>query len=135
MKETRNGVREAAFGIFLTVLLGSCAMMQDIDGITIADPDLRLVKDGRWVGAYATTLVSAETAVTVGGHRIRGIEIIKHDCGLGKPAERISAKVMEAQSLRVDGISGATASSKVLLKAMERALVSGMAEAPSEKKL
>ena len=134
MKEKWNGVREAAFGILLTGLLGSCAMMQDIDGITIADPDLRFVKDGRWVGGYTTSLVSAETAVTVGGHRITGIEILKHDCGLGKPAERIGDRVIAAQSLQVDGISGATASSRVLLKAMERALVSGMAEGPVEKK-
>jgi uncharacterized protein with FMN-binding domain len=44
--------------------------------------------------------------------------------GKGKPAEVIPQKVMDAQSLQVDTISGVTSSSKVILKAIEKALVS-----------
>jgi uncharacterized protein with FMN-binding domain len=101
-------------------------MMQEIDQISIGNPDLSLVMDGRWIGSCSTSLVSAETAVTVADHRINKIDILRHDCGLGKPAEAIVDRVIAAQSLRVDAVSGATGSSKVILKSIEIALEKGM---------
>jgi uncharacterized protein with FMN-binding domain len=47
---------------------------------------------------------------------------VKHVNGQGKPAEVITEKVIETQSLQVDVVSGATYSSKVILKAIENAL-------------
>ena len=55
-------------------------------------------------------------------HMIKEIELKKHDNGQGFPAEIIPGKVVEAQSLEVDIVSGATYSSKVILKAIENAL-------------
>ncbi|MBA7580983.1 hypothetical protein ES708_22882 [subsurface metagenome] len=53
---------------------------------------------------------------------IAGIELVKHRSGQGAPAEMIASKVVEAQTLEVDVVSGATYSSKVILKAIENAL-------------
>jgi uncharacterized protein with FMN-binding domain len=55
-------------------------------------------------------------------HKIEYIELVKHKNGRGGPAEIIPIKVVEAQSLDVDIVSGATSSSKVILKAIENAL-------------
>ena len=84
--------------------------------------DLAKIKDGTYTGSYRTFLVAAEVKVTVKDHRITGIELLKHENGRGAAAERIPSKVIEAQSLVVDTVAGATISSKVILKAIENAL-------------
>lgn len=55
-----------------------------------------------------------------------GIDLVKHNHGKGASAEIITDKVTEAQSLDVDIVSGATSSSKVILKAIEDALNSAV---------
>lgn len=68
--------------------------------------------------------VSAEVRVTVKGQRITGIELLEHNSGKGAPAEVIPGRAVEAKSLDVDAVSGATYSSKVILKTKENALES-----------
>ena len=60
--------------------------------------------------------------VTVKNHAITDIDLLKHQNGQGKPAEVITERVLAAQSLKVDTVSGATMSSKVILLAIEDAL-------------
>jgi uncharacterized protein with FMN-binding domain len=54
--------------------------------------------------------------------RIGTTDLVKHRNGRGAAAEAITGKVISAQSLKVDTISGATMSSKVILLAIESAL-------------
>ena len=54
------------------------------------------------------------------------IERIKHDHGRGKKAEIQTDLIIKNQSLNVDVITGATASSKAILKATENALKKGI---------
>ena len=60
--------------------------------------------------------------VIVKEKQITEIKIIKHTNGQGGEAEAILDTVIDAQSLQVDVISGATYSSKVILLAIEDAL-------------
>lgn len=53
------------------------------------------------------------------------IKIIEHENGLGGKAEKIVDDVISRQSLEVDALSGATVSSKYIIKAIENALQSG----------
>jgi len=69
--------------------------------------------------------VSAKVKVVVKGHRITGIELVEHRHGRGAAAEAIPGRVVEAQCLAVDTVAGATYSSKVILKAIENALMAG----------
>ena len=85
--------------------------------------DINTIQDGVYSGSYSAFPVSAEVNVTVKAHRITSIDIIRHDNGQGAPAEAIPGKVVEAQSLQVDSVSGATYSSRVILKAIEDALM------------
>lgn len=93
-----------------------------VSRLSISDVNLSMVGDGVYTGSYDAILVSAKVRVTVKNHRIEGIELVEHNNGRGKPAEVIPDKVLAAQSLEVDVISGATSSSKVILKAIENAL-------------
>ncbi len=62
-------------------------------------------------------------SVEVAGGRIQKIEILEHRTLLGKKAEReIPSRVLRAQSVQVDTVTRATASSMVILKAIEIAL-------------
>lgn len=98
------------------------AYKQQVDEITITDVDLSKIVDGTYNGSYETLMVSAEVNVTVENGKITRIDLVKHDHGKGASAEIVTDKVKEAQSLDVDIVSGATSSSKVILKAIENAL-------------
>ena len=132
-RKTGTAVRAVLlFTLLLPFLAGGCAGIKALDSIELRPPDLTRVNDGVWKGEWNTALVSAETAVTVTGHRIVSVEILRHDCGLGRPAEAITGSVVKAQSLDVDMVSGATGSSRVILKSVEQALWAGAGGAPAE---
>lgn len=94
----------------------------EIKAMTVGEVDVSLLPDGEYRGRMDTTGIKAEVLVTVQGGRMTGIDIVEHDNGMGETAERIVDDVVAAQSLQVDAVSGATLSSKVILKAVEEAL-------------
>jgi uncharacterized protein with FMN-binding domain len=93
-----------------------------IENLSINNINLANIEDGDYIGKYSVFPVSVEVKVTVTDHQITDIVILKHENGQGKPAEVIIEDVKEKQSLDVPIISGATYSSKVILKAIEAAL-------------
>lgn len=116
--------------ILLIILIGIAAAkprieanLLDLKNLTFADINLSETKDGTYKGSHKAFPITAEVTVTVKNHMIAEIEITKHDNGKGKAAEAIINNVIESQSLQVDAISGATYSSKVILKAIENALI------------
>ena len=97
---------------------------KQINDLQISDIDLSSVKDGIYRGEYITIPVSAKVEVTVKDHKIIDIKLLEHRNDKGQLAEAIVEKVLKDQKLKVDVVSGATASSKVILKAIENALLS-----------
>lgn len=87
--------------------------------------DVSTIKDGSYLGAYSTTMVHAEVSVSIESGEITKISLIKHDNGKGYNAESIIDDIIESNSTNVDTISGATVSSKVIMKAVENALIEG----------
>ena len=92
--------------------------------IVIEDVNLANVSDGTYEGEHTEGPVWAKVLVTVKDHRISDIEIVNHRTLMGKKAEAITDDVIMEQSIRVDTVTGATWSSKVILKAIEKALQS-----------
>lgn len=90
--------------------------------IPLSRTDVDGLKDGTYEGAYRNGPVSAVVRATVSGGKLANAVVVKHDCGKGRPAERILGDAVAAQSLAVDAVSGATWSSRVLLKALDNAL-------------
>lgn len=88
----------------------------------IENIDVSSLESGTYVGEYSVPPVSATVEVRISDGRIDQILLLDHGNGMGQPAEAIIDDVIEKQSLQIDSISGATYSSRVILKAIEDAL-------------
>jgi len=97
--------------------------LEKMNNMTLSDVNLSLISDGKYEGSYESFPVKVKLRVTVSNHRITLIELLKHDNGQGKDAEKILDRIIENQTIKVDVISGATYSSKVIQKAVEVALL------------
>lgn len=90
--------------------------------VEIGDIDLSKVKDGTYEGSYDARIISANVSVTVKDGKITDIRLLEHKYDRGGPAEAVVDDIIKEQSLDVDVVSGATNSSKTILKAVENAL-------------
>lgn len=108
--------------VFIGVKVMSDALVDDVNSLTISSPNLENISDGVYIGEYSVTPVRAKVEVLVKEHKIADINIVEHENGLGGKAEKIVNDVIDRQSLDVDAVSGATVSSKCIIKAVENAL-------------
>jgi uncharacterized protein with FMN-binding domain len=92
--------------------------------VEISDVDLSNVKDGTYVGSYDARIISATVSVTVKDGRMTEIKLLDHKYDRGGSAEAVVDDILKEQSLDVDVVSGATNSSKKIMKAVENALES-----------
>lgn len=97
--------------------------IKKLPALEIKEVNLSTIADGTYLGSYKVSPVAAEVRVTVSKNKITKVELLKHETGRGKPAEVLIDRVVQAQSLKLDVVSGATYSSKVILKAIENALL------------
>ncbi|TYB89642.1 MAG: FMN-binding protein [Kosmotoga sp.] len=111
---------------FIVVMRNIESNLEELKALNIQDINISSVPDGKYKGSYSAFPISAEVEVTVSSGEIVDIELIKHDHGKGGAAEAIPEKVVEKQSLKVDVITSATYSSKVILKAIENALLNAV---------
>jgi len=112
-----------SYVVFICVFILGCSTAYK--NLTAKMPDLALQTDGIYRGNYdlSGTPVKVILDVTVKDHKITGIKIVEHSCSpIGKKAEKITDRIIEAQSLDIDVVSGATGSSKAIIKAVENAL-------------
>ena len=117
-------------GVALLLLFGGKmvlnSMVAQVKAIPVSTPDLSALADGSYTGEYTMLPVSVEVEVNIQNHRIMAVTILRHDNGLGGAAERLANEIVLQQSLELDSVSGATVSSKCILKAAEAALTGGM---------
>jgi uncharacterized protein with FMN-binding domain len=97
-----------------------------IADISITNVDLSKIPDGSYTGSYDAIMVAAKVKVDISNHTITDINILYHKTERGKQAEVIVNEVKSSQSLKVDTITGATNSSRVILKSVQNALESGI---------
>ena len=112
-------------GLFIIMTILVACNSAKFNGIEALMPDMHYKSDGIYRGTYdlSGTPVKVTLDVAVQNENITGINIIKHACSpIGKKAEKIIERIIEEQSLDIDVISGATGSSKAILKAVENAL-------------
>lgn len=120
--------KKLILGFFLILLLfaGAAMMLQAlvnrVNQIPISTPDFTEIPDGTYTGEYSIPPVRVILQVSVKEHRLTHIKIIEHEHGLGGRAETITDQILDSQSLEIDAVSGATVSSKCILKAVEDAL-------------
>ncbi len=118
-------------GILAVIVLAAVGMMMllqtnlnNLVNVEISQIDIESIEDGTYIGEYSSPPVNAEVQVEVRDGKITDIEILEHDHGQGESAEAIVDSVIAEQKIDVDSISGATYSSRVILKAIEDALKS-----------
>lgn len=90
------------------------------------DINMEQVADGIYTGSSDGGLVKVEVEVEVKDHKIVNINLLKHECGKGKPAESMLEEMVQKNTDDVDCVSGATASSKTIRNAVNKALQSGI---------
>ncbi len=101
------------------------AKSKPVPVIEVGQVDLEKIRDGSYTGDFDAGLVKVKVKVDVADHKISSVNIVEHQCGLGKKADAITEEIVKAQSLDVDVVSGASLSSKAILKAVETALEKG----------
>jgi len=118
-------MKKSEFILIVFICVSVIACSTAYKNLTAKMPDLALKADGMYRGNYdlSGTPVNVSLDVTIQDHKITKIEIVKHFCSpIGKKAEKITDRIIEIQNLDIDAVSGATASSKSIIKAVENAL-------------
>jgi uncharacterized protein with FMN-binding domain len=119
--------------IFLTIVLVGAVFMMGTWLVTSAQMsaleeqdfqriDLTTVPDGVYRGEATTLLIQVEVEVAVKNGRLETIELIRHRSGKGEAAEEITEQMVAQNSVDVEAVSGASASSVVIQAAVMQAL-------------
>lgn len=93
--------------------------------ISISDVDIGGIPDGDYEGACDVGFIRAKVSVSVKNGRITDLRLLEHKNDRGAPAEKLVGDILSEQTLGVDTVAGATNSSKVIIKAVENALLRG----------
>lgn len=122
------GIAALGFGIFyFAFIVPLNEMYREVRTMEINAVDLNRLEDGAYEGEYSYGSTLCKVKVEVKGHRIEDIIVLENgETKYAKKAEEVLERVKENQSPQVDIVSGATTTSKALLKAVENALSSGI---------
>ncbi|MFZ2412780.1 MAG: FMN-binding protein [Candidatus Cryosericum sp.] len=113
-------VAAVAFIVFWVVALYGGTLNRTAARIAVSPLDLRNVADGVYEGSAKVLHVAPKLQVTVAAGRITNITFMTLVAG---DVTGLTARIIKAQSLDVDAISGATVSTKAVLKAIDNALM------------
>jgi uncharacterized protein with FMN-binding domain len=91
--------------------------------VTTGKVDHPRLVDGVYEGSYRSGPVKARVRVAIQDQRISNIQLIAHSTWKGKAAEAIIPdRIVQEQSTEVNGVSGATRSSRVIMNAVQNAV-------------
>ena len=97
----------------------------NVAAISIETLDVTSIPDGDYSGECDVGYIYAKVDVSVSDGIIENIELIEHRNERGAAGEGVIDEILAKQSVEVDAISGATNSSRVIMKAVENALSGG----------
>jgi uncharacterized protein with FMN-binding domain len=104
-------------------LLGIAFGGDDKTSVSRGPVDHQKLVDGVYEGRARAGPNKAVVKVTIKDKRIAEIEIVKHRAWKGRKAEPIiPRRIIENQSTKVDAVSGATNSSRVIMNAVQKAI-------------
>ena len=123
--------RSAHYGFLIAMLfvstfvLFACGQFSDADGgrNKRETVDFNDLIDGTHRGVFTYGAFNYTVDVMVEDGYVIAVKVVQNkDNDRSKDAEAVLERVVEAQSLQVDAVSGATTSSKALLQATENAI-------------
>lgn len=114
-------------GALLILVSGGMGYMThglgETENLVINQVDFSQIDDGVYTGEYRGHRWSNTVEVTVRDRTVTEIRMIeKQQFHLDGPVDRIISRIIAEQTLPVDVITGATATSKAIMKAVEIAL-------------
>ena len=125
----RIGLGAAVLAVLMTVAMTACVSPEVLATrkLVIAPIDLQQARDGTYLGQHTYGEFTYEVEVTVLDHRIEDIVVLSNrDTPHAIKAEGVIQAILEEQRNDVDAVSGATTTSKALLKAVEEALLKSL---------
>ncbi|MDR0502431.1 MAG: FMN-binding protein [Treponema sp.] len=117
--------KNAFFGLLIAASVCITCSTSQFKDLQASLPDLNGIADGAYRGGHDIkgTPVKVTLDVVMRNHAVSSVNIVRHSCSpIGKKAETLTGEIVKQQSLDIDAVSGATASSKAILKAAENAL-------------
>ncbi|PLX03399.1 MAG: FMN-binding protein [Marinilabiliales bacterium] len=115
--------------IIICITITGCSSLQmkremkSTRDLEIMDVDFSELDNGTYKGAYTYCDFKYEVEVYVTNKKIDSINVLSNrSTKKAKQAENIIARILKEQSLNVDAQTGATTTSKAILKATENAL-------------
>lgn len=120
-------------GLYITILIIGIItriffyMLKSVDKMAedmpVENIDVTRIADGKYEGEAHLDPVMVITEVTVKDGKIEDIYIKEHRRGYGEKAEKtVVEEILNTQKMNVDVVSGATISSKAIMKSVENAL-------------
>jgi len=128
LKLAQEVMMQKHFKAFYLIVFAACLLMSSagcqiapLMGTPVVSEGL---KDGVYEGEYKKGINKAVVKVIITDGRIAEIELVKHTASwIGKKANKIiPQKIVEQQSTKVDAVSGATNSSRVIMNAVQKAI-------------
>ena len=118
----------AGFVLFIAIacIVVKIRMSSQVKDYDTTPVEVGHVADGVYEGHSETDLVKVDVRVTVSDGEITDIEILRHECGKGRPAENMIPSMISQNDVEVDAVSGATFSSAVIKDAVRNALRKGI---------
>ncbi len=120
--------------LIVLALIYSLLGMQRALSLRIGTVDLGQVADGTYTGSYDSYRWSTTVEVTVKNHAVTDIRAVKAQAGTERIAETLVSEIEQQQRVNVDAVSGATATSKSFLMAVQTALGNGVLQSATAEK-
>ncbi len=113
----------SAAGIYVFEVRPRLRAYEYVCNMPVGEIELSKISQAVREGEFRLADIYCKVKVTVKNHKIESVEIVQNASNdLAKKAEKVVDGVIAAQSLKVECISGATGTSKVILKSIENAL-------------
>ena len=112
--------------LFILILIFSgCASqeMKIVRNMDIQDIDINKISDGEYIGTFSYSNFEYKVKTIIKDHKIKDIIILQNrDTKHSKRAEGVIPEIIRQQTPDVDAVSGASTTSKALMKAVENSL-------------
>ncbi len=110
--------------ICLIIIPFDSVARKEINEMMINNVDLSKIEDGKYSGDFKNRVRKYSVEVTIKDHKIVSVRSTNGSVGTDY-SSRLFNSVVKEQKVDVDTISGATITSKMILKAIENALKNG----------
>ena len=117
-------MKNVYFMILALIFIGCASKeMMMVRQMEIQNVDTGNIQNGEYIGTFTYSGFEYKVKTIIKAHRISNVEILQNrDTKHAKMAEGVIPEIIKKQSPNVDAVSGATTTSKALMKAVEKSL-------------